>query len=121
MIYLKSREIGCDTIKIIGISKILMERMTHNFEPEAEPEFDASFNYAEFEREAADTAHIMLTDCIDPALEAEHRLEAITALIEDLAGDRGNIFIVKALKDRLAYEKALLELQMDDEEYSLTV
>jgi hypothetical protein len=98
-----------------------MERMTHYFEPEVEPEFDASFDRAEIEEAAAQTAHIMLADCIDPALRAEHRFEIIAALIEELGEDKGNHFIVKALEGRLSYEKALLELQMNDEQFLLTV
>jgi hypothetical protein len=98
-----------------------MERIVHHFEAEFEPEFESSFNHKEVEEAAAQTARIMLTDCIDPSLEAEHRFEAISALIEDLAEDKGNHFIIKALKQRLQYEKDLLELQHDDEQFSLTV
>lgn len=98
-----------------------MERIQRSFEPEVAPEFDSSFDRAEVEAGAAETARIMLTDCIDPSLTHEHRFEAISALIEELAEDRGNHFIVEALKERLSYEKALLELEYDDEEFSLMV
>lgn len=96
-----------------------MERIQRSFEPEVASEFDPTFDLREVERQAAETARTMLTDCIDPTLTHKHRFEAISALIEELAEDKGNHFIVGALKERLIYEKASLKLKYDDEELSL--
>jgi hypothetical protein len=98
-----------------------MEKIQRSFEPKVAPEFDPTFDLREVEVQAAQTARIMLTDCIDPALTHEHRFEAISALIEELVEDKGNHFIVEALRERLSYEKVLLTLEYSDEEFSLMI
>lgn len=91
-----------------------MKAVEPTFESEVMTEFDSSFDQAVLEADAARTANTMLAQHIDSSLTPEHRFEAISALIDELSDDRGNQFIVLALGERLAHEKATLELRHDE-------
>lgn len=93
-----------------------MERM-----PQPQEEFETSFDREAIAAEAAETARAMLSERIDESLKAEERFVAIVEIMQELADDNGNRFIVEALAERLSYEKKVLELQTFEDKYPLAV
>jgi len=84
-------------------------------------EFASGYDREAIAAGAADTARVMIAERIDPSLEAEERFAAIIELMNELAEDNGNRFIVEAIAERLSYEKRVLELQTFEDRYPLAV
>ncbi len=84
-------------------------------------EFETSFDREAIATEAAETARVILSERIDESLRAEERFVSIIELMQELADDNGNRFIVEALAERLSYEKKVLELQTFEDRYPLAV
>ncbi|NCT02085.1 hypothetical protein GW766_02450 [Candidatus Parcubacteria bacterium] len=93
-----------------------MEKM-----PQPQEEFETSFNCEAVAEAAAQTAKAMLAERIDSSLEADERFAEIIALMQDLAEDNGNRFIVEAMAARLSYEKKVFELRTLEDYYPLAV
>lgn len=89
--------------------------------PQLQEEFASSFDRDAVAVAATETAQVMIAEQIDASLAGEERFAAMVTLMEELAEDNGNRFIVEAMAQRLTYEKKLQELQTVEELYPLAV
>ncbi|MEN9921913.1 MAG: hypothetical protein RL097_189 [Candidatus Parcubacteria bacterium] len=89
--------------------------------PQPQEEFASSFDRDAVAVAATETAQVMIAERIDASLAGEERFAAMVTLMEELAEDNGNRFIVEAMAQRLTYEKKLQELQTLEEFYPLAV
>lgn len=89
--------------------------------PQLQEEFASSFDRDAVAVAATETAQVMIAERIDSAMVGEERFAAMVTLMEELAEDNGNRFIVEAMAQRLTYEKKLQELQTIEELYPLAV
>lgn len=89
--------------------------------PQLQEEFASSFDRDAVAAAATETAQVMIVERIDSAMVGEERFAAMVTLMEELAEDNGNRFIVEAMAQRLTYEKKLQELQTIEELYPLAV
>ena len=68
---------------------------------------------------AAETAQKMIAERIDAEVQSEERFTEMQSLMQELAEDNGNRFIVEAIAQRLSLEKKALELQDLEAHYPL--
>lgn len=88
-------------------------------QPEMAPEAEGGFDREAIAADAAETARRYVAEKIDATLEAEERFVAMIDLMNELAEDNGNRFIVEAIAQKLTLEKAALELKTLEDRYSL--
>lgn len=74
-------------------------------------EFAPTFDREAVAVEAAETARKMISERIDTTLQPEERVVAMVDLMQELAEDNGNRFIVEALAQQVSYEKMKQEIQ----------
>ena len=89
--------------------------------PQPQEEFETSFDREAVVADAADGARVMLTERIEREMVGEERFTAIVELMDELAEDNGNRFIVEAMAEQLSYEKKKQELQTFAELYPYAV